>query len=148
MNNDHVEKIYQIMKQMHMLRSNIQPVGDISHSEFFMLKVICKHSTPLGLSMSNLSELLKISKPAVSQMVNSLEDKGYVERFMPKSDRRLVLVRLTEAGQQGLDREMQVFTDRLVQTFAKLGEEDTEELFRLLTRLYSILKDQFPDSRL
>jgi len=67
---------------------------------------------------------------------------------MPKSDRRLVLVRLTEAGQQGLDREMQVFTDRLVQTFAKLGEEDTEELFRLLTRLYSILKDQFPDSRL
>jgi len=31
---------------MHMLRSNIQPVGDISHSEFFMLKVICKHSTP------------------------------------------------------------------------------------------------------
>jgi len=47
MNNDHVEKIYQIMKQMHMLRSNIQPVGDISHSEFFMLKVICNTARPV-----------------------------------------------------------------------------------------------------
>jgi DNA-binding MarR family transcriptional regulator len=78
-------------------------------------------------------------------MVNSLEGKGYVERVMPKSDRRLVLVRLTEAGQQSLDREMQAFTDRLAQTFAELGEKDTEELFRLLTRLFGILHDQ--DSR-
>lgn len=145
MNNDHVERIYQIMKQLYMLRSNVQTAGEISRSEFFTLKVICKHSTPLGLSMSNLSELLKISKPAVSQMVNSLEGKGYVERVMPKSDRRLVLVRLTEAGQQSLDREMQAFTDRLAQTFAELGEKDTEELFRLLTRLFGILHDQ--DSR-
>jgi len=147
MNNDQVERIYQVMKQLHLLRNNVQTSSDISRSEFFMLKAIRRNSTPQGLSMSNLSELLKISKPAVSQMVNSLEEKGYVERILPKSDRRLVLVRLTEAGQQGLDQEMQAFTARLSQTFAELGEKDTEELLRLLTRLYGILLEQFPESR-
>jgi DNA-binding MarR family transcriptional regulator len=44
-----------------------------------------------------------ITQPAVTQLVNRLERRGYVERCTDERDGRVVLVTLTDTGQSALD---------------------------------------------
>ena len=140
MDNSHAEKIYEIMRKFHKIRTNTQTIGGMLRSEMMMLKMIKKNSTEIdGVTISTLSELLEISKSAVSQMINALEDKGYVERMTTKNDRRLVYVGLTESGEECFAKERKAFLQEMADIFAKMGEEDTADLLRLLEKLYLIM---------
>ena len=39
---------------------------------------------------TELSEVMEVTKPAISKMLNVLEDKGYIERQQDSKDRRAV----------------------------------------------------------
>jgi DNA-binding MarR family transcriptional regulator len=137
-----IEKIHEIMQKFHKLKMNRKIAGGIPRREIMMLNMIKMNSSENeGVTISDLSELLEISKPAVSQMINALEDKGYVERITTKNDRRLVYVRLTESGGQCLAKELQTFLQGMAKIFDKMGEKDTEDLLRLLNKLYLIVSE-------
>jgi len=134
------EKIYQIMQKFQKMKMNSTHTSELPRSEIMMLKMIKLNTAETeGVTISTLGELLEISKPAVSQMINVLEDKGYVERMTTKNDRRIVYVRLTENGKQRLAKELQSLLKGMTQIFDKMGEEDTEDLLRLLEKLYLIV---------
>lgn len=142
METGNAEKIYQVMQKFQKLGMNSKFAGEMPRSEIIMLKMInINTSKTEGVTISTLSERLEITKSAVSQMINVLEDKGYVERITTKSDRRIVYVRLTEVGEQSLEKSLQSLLKSLNQVFEKMGEEDTETLFRLLNKLYLIVSD-------
>ncbi|NCB42645.1 MAG: MarR family transcriptional regulator [Clostridia bacterium] len=142
MNTENAEKIYQIMSKFHKIRVNSKMCGEIPHSEAMMLKMIKrKGSLEEGVTISDLSAHSQITKAGVSQMINALEDKGFVERFRSKNDRRLVYVRITEAGDKSLKKALQQFLGDLERIFAKMGEEDTKDLLRLLYKLYGIVAE-------
>lgn len=50
--------------------------------------------------MSRLGELLDVSLSNLTGIVGRMEERGLVERIRDLSDRRVVLVRLTDAGRQ------------------------------------------------
>ena len=117
----------------------------ISRGEFFMLhKIAClsKQAGPEkpGAKITDLSIAAEMSKPAVSQMLNSLEDKEMIERVMTKDDRRVVYVCLTEKGKQQLDLAAQEMKEQVSKIVDALGPEDTAELTRLLGKLYAIME--------
>ena len=93
-----------------------------------------------GVKMSDISRYLDISKPAVTQIVNDLEKRGYVERVLTKNDRRLVCVRITEDGDKILDRGEEEYQEKLMQVTEILGEQDTHELIRIITKLSGALE--------
>jgi len=136
------EKIYQAMQKFQKLGMTSKFASELPRSEIKMLKMInLDTSQNEGVTISTLSERLEISKSAVSQMINVLEDKGYVERITTKNDRRIVYVRLTESGEQSLEKSLQSLLKHLNQVFDKMGEEDTETLLELLNKLYIIVSD-------
>jgi DNA-binding MarR family transcriptional regulator len=136
------ERIHGIMQKFQKIRQNAKMTGELPRSEIMMLRLIKINSTgEQGVTISTLSELSEITKSAVSQVINVLEDKGYVERLTTKNDRRLVYVRLTDSGNQCLSRQLKLFLEGIEQIFAKMGEDDTRELLRLLEKLYSIMSE-------
>lgn len=141
METSNAEKIYQIMQKFQKISMN-KKIGEMPRSEIMMLKMIKMNTSETqAVTISTLSELLGHSKSAVSQTINTLEDKDYVERITTKNDRRLVYVRLTKSGEQCLAKELQSFLTEMAQIFTKLGEKDTEDLLRLLEKLYLIVSD-------
>lgn len=50
--------------------------------------------------MSRLAELLDVSLPSATGIVGRMEERGLIERIRDLSDRRVVLVRLTDAGRR------------------------------------------------
>lgn len=84
--------------------------------------------------MTDVSRHLLITKPAATQAVNRLVERGLVERVSDESDRRLVYIRPTEKGKELFEKELEkklAFTDRVV---ARMGEENANQLVELLDR--------------
>lgn len=138
-----------LMQTMHRLKK-YKPwppvVSDISRGEFYMLHKIfhlvhAAGNDKPGVKISVISTEMLMSRPAASQMLNSLEDKGLIERIITKSDRRVVYVNLTERGEKVLKEafmEMNVVMDKVIE---KLGTEDTTVLTKLLDKLCNILEE-------
>jgi DNA-binding MarR family transcriptional regulator len=87
-----------------------------------------------GPMVSEISERLNVTAPTVTQHLNSLEEQGLVERRADPSDRRIVRVRLTDAGKAMIGR----IHEHRLRLFAglvdHLGEEDSLRLARLMRK--------------
>ena len=137
-----------LVQAMHRLKKERTwfPVMDgVSRGEFFMLHKIShlirnSQEEKPGAKITDLSVAAEMSKPAVSQMLNSLEKKGLIERIMTKTDRRVVYVKLTDSGKTQLEKIAQKMDELMDQIVEELGKEDTAELARLLDKLYIILE--------
>ena len=116
---------------------------DIRMSELILMrKIVSNTSCPdQNFQASDLSSHLFITKPAVSQMLNSLEKKGYISREIDKNDRRKRAVTLTAEGQEIL-RLTKAFMDRKIETtIRRFGEENTKQLIALFSLLSDISEE-------
>jgi len=95
-----------------------------------------------GIKASELGKALSVTGAAITHNLNSLENAGYVERVSDPNDRRIVLVRLTDAGQSILQEANGIFLAYLQELIEYLGKEDSTELIRLLSLTTGFLKDR------
>ncbi len=98
------------------------------------------------MPVSDLSALLQITPAAVTQMVNPLEEKGFLERRIDPGDRRVVLVSLTGKGQQTAQAFLASAQEQLLGVLNYLGEQESQEFLRLLGRAIEYLSSQMDGS--
>ena len=63
-------------------------------------------STTTGSAFAALTRELGISKQAVSQLIDTMVMRGYLERTPDTEDRRRMLLTLTPRGSRGRDGEL------------------------------------------
>ena len=81
---------------------------------------------------------LHVSRPAISQMLNSLEEKGYIRREIDGRDRRRLLLTLTAKGEK-IMQVMKGHANRVIaEIISRFGEENTTRLIGLLNRFADI----------
>ncbi len=125
----------------------------VHQGEFMMLGAIhgCMeeksedHMKEPGVKVSELSALIHSTKPATSKMLNTLQEKGYIERISDNRDRRVVYIRLSATGEtiikEALHR-MHNFADRTIQ---RMGEEDAKDLIRILNKFYEAVYEEIKE---
>jgi DNA-binding MarR family transcriptional regulator len=113
-------------------------------SEKMTLFVIrkCMKEDSNGLKASELSNILCVSSPTVTQMVNVLEAKGMLERTPDPDDRRVVRIRLTEAGRQAVDTVEQDMREGTHGLIDHLGMDRTRLLIELLDDVFKYYSDR------
>jgi DNA-binding MarR family transcriptional regulator len=92
--------------------------------------------------ITELSAREGVTQPAVTQLVNRLQDRGWVERRTDPADGRAVLVELTEPGRVELEGVRAEYRALLREEMAALDDEEVatlaaavEILDRLVARL-------------
>lgn len=98
-----------------------------------------------GIQPSELGELLQLTRPTVTTLVNSLEEHGLVERINDEDDRRVVFVRPTEQGVALVEQAKQGFAKRIGEIMDHLGPDDGKELIRLTRRVREYLESKHSD---
>lgn len=119
------------------------PELDIRMGELFFMNSIAGNTSrsDKNVSVSDIHSSLYVTKPAVSQMLGSLEKKGYIRRETDKGDRRRIAVTLTPEGRR-IQKQTQEYVDRRLETvISRFGEDNTRELVRLFTLLADISED-------
>ncbi|GAC43478.1 MarR family transcriptional regulator [Paenibacillus popilliae] len=102
--------------------TNVKELG-LTMAQYSLLNVIERRG-PGKVSM--LAEQLGVTSSAVTVMIDRLLDSGLVDRYPDKSDRRVVLVSITEAGLRLL-RQAQDRSRRTLTAYLSLLEEDELE---------------------
>ena len=111
--------------------ATLEPWGVTPH-ESRALRVIGRHEpTRLGV----VAQHLRIAPRSVTDVVDSLEERGFVVREPDPTDRRATQVSLTASGRQVL-RELDTARRADHESyFAALSERDRAALTRILTGL-------------
>lgn len=67
------------------------------------------------MTMSHLADVLNVSLSNATGLIDRLEERGYLERHRVPTDRRVVLVEVTPAGQAMLE-EVDALSDNLMRS--------------------------------
>ena len=112
--------------------------------EFFLLATLINSIQPgsNGLKASELSAQLQVTPAAVTHLINDLEKTGYVERVSDPGDRRIVLLRPTEAGLKMMEVANAQFLEILKGLVEFLGEDDSREFIRLVSLAMTYFKSK------
>lgn len=69
--------------------------GKVSFPQFFLLAYLAEEEC---LSMSNIAKMMGHSTAAATGMIDKLQELGHLKRYAAASDRRKIMVRITEQG--------------------------------------------------
>lgn len=152
MHNKVEEEFLITLNRFYKLKGKMKP-KDLTHGEFMVMgtinsmmkKHLIEKNSIVGVKVSKLTEQLHVTKPAVSKALRGLEEKEYVKRILDQNDKRVVYIELTPVGVAILDESRKYMGESIERIFAELGEQDTIELFRILNRLYGIMKVELVD---
>lgn len=88
-----------------------------------------------GLTQKELSSQLQIRPASLGELVDKLQQNGYVERRVNEKDKRVLNVYLTEEGQRAANEVMQARMKLVDSIFSGLSEEEKEHLSDLMSKL-------------
>ena len=135
MDSDLKEQLARSMFRFKKIGIHFPPELGVHTGEFFLLRRIAKNSCS---SVADIQSKLFITKPAVSQMFNSLEKKGYIKREIDSNDRRKFVVTLTPKGHEILQDMQEYFKKMLTEMISRFGEDNTRQFIELFNRFANI----------
>jgi DNA-binding MarR family transcriptional regulator len=116
----------------------IRPFG-LSPSSGLVLGILADAGSPLP--PYQIAERLIISRATVTGLLDSLERRGYVRRVPHSSDRRMLLIELTDAGRR-VAHEFRLLVHRHQKAWlGALDEQQQKQLTASLHLLQSTLAD-------
>lgn len=138
MEDKRLEQFNRIMHSLHKHKMGVKDTCNIQPSEFPILKLLYAYKGK-PVTITEISEKIQISKPAVSQIINALEDKGFVKRVYTKSDRRVVYVEITDQGNELIEIAIKKKNETFNKLLQQLGDEDAETFLRILEKISQII---------
>jgi DNA-binding MarR family transcriptional regulator len=91
---------------------------------------------PDGLRMKDLAERILYSKSGFTNVVDRMEKEGFVKRVRPENDRRSILVVLTDAGREKMEKARRRHREGLDEHFSRhLADSDVKALTRAFEKL-------------
>jgi DNA-binding MarR family transcriptional regulator len=67
------------------------------------------------MTMSRLADVMNVSDSSATGLVDRMEERGFLQRDRVPADRRVVVVRVTDAGERLL-REVDALSDEILRT--------------------------------
>ncbi len=109
----------------------LRPYG-ISATQYNVLRIL-RGSGPDGLCRNELRDRMLTRMPDMTRLLDRMEEAGWVTRAREREDRRMVLTRISVAGQELL-KELDAPVDALHRTqLDRLTDDQLRSLIDLLT---------------
>src|SRR3954454_17247924 len=142
-----VERIQKINKYIgRQLDDTLKEFG-LDMGEWSVLMALRRTGTPYRLSPGVLARHVGLSAGAMTNRLNRLEERGLVRRSRDESDRRGVVVELTDAGWQAWQDSVGAQARKEALIASALTEQDKDALNDLLVRLTLQIEEQSDATR-
>lgn len=85
--------------------------------------------------VSDVSAKLDITTPSVTKLINELENYGLVQKLTDKTDKRVTLLSLTDAGLSCVERHVHKFHSDWADTLSDISDEQAKEAIDIIEKL-------------
>lgn len=123
------EELYNLLAELLNSKMN-RTVLDSIRGEYGVLRYL--HYVKDCVHAGTLTEQLHVVPGRMTDILTSLEAKGWIQRIRDEKDRRHVNVCITEQGRGQAVAMREMISREYEGMFQILGQRDTEELIRLL----------------
>jgi DNA-binding MarR family transcriptional regulator len=115
---------------------------DLNASELFALKSVADNRSDAdnNVCSADMQELLQISRPAISRIMDGLSEKGYIDRVTNPNNRRKLDITLTDKGVGVLALAEKYADNFLTETIEKFGADDMHEFIDMFNCLADIVE--------
>lgn len=117
----------------------------LKHSEIMLLMTLAD-TTPegakTGVSVSELSRKMRVKSPSITPILAGLEKRKMVERTIDPSDRRIIRVRLMDAGRSVIHDMWLLIVAKTKGLVEYLGEEKSRRLIELINESFAYIIEQ------
>ena len=94
------------------------------------------------MPMSRLAEVLHVSLSNATGLIDRIEERGFVERTRVPEDRRIVMIRVTDAGHRMLEEVDAISSDLLRSAFGRIGRSQVAAVGRAIAELRRGLEEE------
>lgn len=126
-------KLIRSAEALHVRVSRGLAIEGLTASQFSAMKVLRIHG---ALPQRDIAKYLLQSGGNITLVVDNLERDGLAQRVRDTEDRRIVMVTLTEKGEQLFDRIYPGHLDRIREAMSPLSEKQITEISELLDTLH------------
>ena len=130
---ERLHRLHRLMRRRHMDRRRGDPLADTTRGRGRVLAALQMHSP---IPTRELAYLLDIRQQSLNELLQKLQADGFVERRPSPTDRRVMLVHLTEAG-RGVK-----LGDEAADYLSSLTDEEVASLTALLDKVIAALEEQ------
>ena len=123
------DELYNLLAEFLNRRIN-RTVQDSIRGEYGVLRYLKYIQDNVTAGM--LSEQLHVVPGRMTDILKSLENKGFIRRCKDEEDKRRVNVCITDTGRSEAEEKRQYIEKEYKGLFEILSKDDTEELIRLL----------------
>lgn len=119
----------------------VRPFRDTLNKEMSLETYYCLETIKLhdSVTMTELSQYLKVPKQQVTKLVDKLSQYQFIERIYEEKDRRMIRIRLTNAAVSYIDEYYLKNTKFIENMEEKLTKEELEQLNRAMATLRELL---------
>jgi len=111
---------------------------ELSHAQFELLIELWERGE---LPAGELATAARLTPATVTQMLDHLADSGHVERDRSRTDRRVVVTRLTPKGAKKIEAKHAAWQSRWEQAMAGIDADELCGATRVLQRLAAMFED-------
>ncbi|MCX7922853.1 MAG: MarR family transcriptional regulator [Clostridia bacterium] len=111
----------------------------LSKSEIFTMLLTDRHGEVI---MSQLAEHIGVPMSTATGVVERLVKAGYIKRERSESDRRIVVIKLTDNGQELVDKLKSNIYEYLQLIYDALTEEERQLLGKIFFKVFDILNER------
>lgn len=111
---------------------------DISNNDMHIIEAIGMDEPR---SVSNVASRLDVTVGTLNIEMNRLEKKGYINRNRSETDKRVVLVTLTEKGKKAFFHHRDFHKKMIRAIVADLSDEEMQSLYRCLNSLMAFFRE-------
>jgi len=128
-------RLSRLSRHLDLARREAFAMGGVEAWEFDVLAALRRAGSPYELSPGRLLRETLVTSGTMTNRVDRLAARGFVERYPDPEDRRGVLVRLTPEGKSAVDAAFTRLVDAEHAFMAGLSPDQADELADLLRRL-------------
>jgi DNA-binding MarR family transcriptional regulator len=128
-------RVSRLARHLELARRAAFATHGIEQWEFDVLAALRRAGTPYQLSPGRLLRETLVTSGTMTNRIDRLSARGYVERYPDPADRRGVIVRLTAEGRSAVDGAFTALLDAERALLEHLSEGDRARLASLLRRL-------------
>jgi len=111
---------------------------DLTLSQYSLLYQLALLGT---ISMSEVSSRLEISKPAVTNLVDRLEEKKLLRRLPHPKDRRVILLKILPKGEKVIEDLRQKSLEVLLKAYDQFNAGEHETISRFYATVSKVMDD-------
>ena len=105
--------------------------------------VLCVLMDTQGLTITDISRQLNISKQQMTNIIDKLVSAGYVSKEPDPVDRRRLVITISRKGKKLLEEHMEQFRQRFESHAQNLTRDERQELATILRRYYELINKMF-----